>query len=234
MLKIKKYKKSILILITIGLISVLSIYVFQINKWKKYYTNKLYQPARDIIIEALDLFKKENIKPDKAIDLGSGVGNETALLLKNGWKVWAIDSQNMAIKTLLDRKDIKENLANLKTIVWKFEDINWNLLPNVNLIVASYSLPFCNPKDFDNLWKNLINKLNINGRFAGHFFGTKYQGFSQKEMSKMTFLTKQQIHNLFKDFKIEKFEEVYEKGLSGTGNNIIEHSFKVIAKKIVG
>ena len=39
-------------------------------------------------------FVEMNVKPGTCIDLGCGAGNDTIYLIRNGWKVIAIDKEN--------------------------------------------------------------------------------------------------------------------------------------------
>lgn len=219
-------RKTILILSLIVLIFLLLV-MFWGNKWDKYYKNKLYQPPHKIVERAIQNFEN----PGVAIDLGCGVGNEAALLLKNGWKVWAIDNQIKAIQMLKARSDI-DSFANLVTVKAEFDDeLKWSDLPSVDLIYACYALPFCRPEQFEYMWDHIKSKILPGGRFVGHFFGLNYQGFTENEKKEMTFLTKEKIYSLFKDFTIEYFQEQEEDGKSGTGCVIHSHIFEVIAKK---
>lgn len=208
------------------LIAVLSVGVLahQRGKWDKYYRRALTHPPRQLVVDALNLFPRQG----KAIYLGCGAGNETALLLNHGWRVWAIDSEPKAVQLLLTRTPDQERLV---ATIARFEELHWELLPEVDLLCASYSLPFCNPKEFEDVWENVTSKVLPGGRFAGHFFGPQYQGFSSKEMQSMTFLTKEEVLRLLQDFDVEYFHESEEDGQSGTGRKIHSHVFEVIARK---
>lgn len=203
--------------------------VFRGGKWDKYYKNKLYQPPRGIVVNALDFFQS----PGKALDLGCGVGNETAYLLNNAWDVWAIDCEPKAIEIMKGRSDISSSSL-LVTQVAKFEDLNWQMFPQFDLICAANSLPFCEPQQFSSLWASIKEKITPNGIFAGHFFGVNYSGFSRAEKSRMSFLTKEQIIKLLDGFDIEYFQEIEDDGTSGTGLKCHSHIFYIIARKIDG
>ncbi len=197
------------------------------NKWEKYYKNKIYQPPQELVQKAIHSFKN----PGKAIDLGCGIGNDVAFLLKNGWQVWAIDNQPKAIEMLKARKDI-DSFDRLVTVTAGFDDeLKWSDLPSVDLLYACYALPFSQPEQFKHTWEHIKEKILPGGRFAGHFFGLNYQGFSENEKKEMTFLTKDEIYNLFEDFTIEYFQEHEEDGESGTGRAIHSHIFEIIAQK---
>lgn len=220
--------KTTIIWTTIFLVSVLLIglIVLQSGKWDRYYKNKMSQPPRQLIVDALNLFHNRG----KAIDLGSGVGNEAILLLNRGWQVWVIDENLKAIQLIKSRSDITAQ-ERLTTIIAKYEELNWSLLPQVDFFYAAYALPFCNPQEFEKVWKQIKAKIVPGGRFAGHFFGLNYQGFDKQEMKAMTFLTKKEVLELFQGFDIEYFQESEKDGQSGTGRKIHSHIFEVIAQK---
>ena len=194
--------------------------------WNNYYKKTLYLPPAQVAQNALSSFSK----PGLVIDFGCGCGNDTAYLLNNDWSVWAIDKDTKAIQILKERKDISKQSL-LFAITEKFEQINWNNLPKVNLFLAVNALPFCKREKFKELWVHLSEKIESQGRFAGHFFGPHYEGFTDEEQQSMTFLSKEEVLELFKDFDIEFFDEKEETGRSGTGREIHSHIFEVIAKK---
>ncbi len=202
--------------------------VFRGGKWDRYYKNKMYQPPREVVVNALDFFQTHG----NALDLGCGVGNETAYLLDNGWDVWAIDCEPKAIEIMKGRRDISASHRQLVTKVAKFEDLNWKILPQFDLICACNSLPFCESHQFPSVFASIKEKINPNGRFAGHFFGMNYSGFSSAEKNNMTFLTKEQIIKLLDGFDIEYLQEIEEDGISGTGLKCHSHIFYVIARKM--
>lgn len=219
--------KKISIILAIMVILIIGLGILQHGKWDKYYKNKIDQPPRRLIVDALNLFKKQG----RAIDLGCGVGNEAVFLLNKGWEVWAIDSEHHAIQIINQRNDIKK-LEKLATVVNTFEEESvWDDLPNVDFIYASYALPFCNQSEFPRVWGHVKQKLIPGGRFAGHFFGLNYRGFPDQEMKEMTFLKKEDVLSLFQGFDVEYFKELEEDGQSGTGRQIHSHIFEIIARK---
>ena len=99
------------------------------------------------------------------------------------------------------------------------------------MFLAINALPFCRQEKFKEVWIQILEKIESQGRFIGHFFGPFYLGFTDKERKTMTFLTKEEVLELFKDFDIEFFDEKRETGKSRTGRQIQSHIFEVIAKK---
>jgi tellurite methyltransferase len=193
--------------------------------WEEFYKRTSGREPRELLIEALARFgQAPPVSPHQAIDLGSGDGTETAFLLANGWHVLAIDGEPAAFESL-KAKLPSEAEGRLQTQVAKFEDIE---LTPADLIHASYSLPFCQPEQFDALWQKIVTNIKPGGRFAGQLFGVKDTWASNKDM---TFLTEEQARALFTAFDVEYFREEDEDGQSQIGPKHW-HIFHVIARKM--
>ena len=169
-------------------------------------------------------FIKLNVEPGNAVELGCGAGRDTVCLIKNGWNVLAIDREN--VESRIAAKLSEEELKQFKFLKQKFEYIE---LEKNNLVVANFSLPFCNKNNFKELWNKINNSILKDGYFVGNFFGINDEWKSTKE--EMTFLTKEQVIELFKDFEIIEFKEVEKDGTTGLGKMKHWHIFNVIAKK---
>ena len=169
-------------------------------------------------------FIKLNVEPGNAVELGCGAGRDTVCLIKNGWNVLAIDREN--VESRIAAKLSEEELKQFKFSKQKFEYIE---LEKNNLVVANFSLPFCNKNNFKELWNKINDSILKDGYFVGNFFGNNDEWKSTKE--EMTFLTKEQVIELFKDFEIIEFKEVEKDGATGIGKMKHWHIFNVIAKK---
>ncbi len=218
-----------LLLLTISCALLVCFFVkkYFFKSWTPYYQAKLYKEPSPLLVKALALGNDFSAQEKKALDLGAGAGNETAFLLKSGWRVWAEDAEPEAIKIIVMRNDIAPYKNNLVLIKKSFVDVPWDQLPQFDLIFAGYSLPFASQKDFFKIWQHIINALPAGGLFVGNFFGPEHKGFNWWTKRKMTFVTKEQLLTMLKDFKVELFEEFYGKDDAG----IFEHSFNVIARK---
>lgn len=170
-------------------------------------------------------FIKLNVEPGNAVELGCGAGRDTVCLIKNGWNVLAIDREN--VESRIVAKLSEEELKQFKFSKQKFEYIE---LEKNNLVVANFSLPFCNKNNFKELWNKINNSILKDGYFVGNFFGINDEWKSTKE--EMTFLTKEQVIELFKDFEIIEFKEVEKDDFTGLGKMKHWHIFNVIAKKL--
>ena len=148
---------------------------------EKYYENtKNIDPSYTV-----KKFIKLKIKPEKAIELGCGAGRDTCYLIKNGWKVIAID---------------KEDVEKIITSKLSEEDR-----------------------------KKISSSIVKNGYFVGNFLGVNDEWKSTRK--EMTFLTKDQVKEVFKEFEIIDFKEVEKDALPGLGKIKHWHIFNIIAKK---
>ena len=199
----------------------LAVEVLKKKKLERYYDNTEADTPKKNVKYFVD-----NISTTfgKAIDIGCGPGNDSVYLIKNGWSVVSIDKENLG-ERISKRLDTEEQKR------FKFQQQNFEnmKLEKADLIVANYSLPFCNNEKINDVWKNIVNNIRTNSYFVGNFFGINDSW--NKAESNMTFLTKEQVLNLFDEFDIIKFNEVENEGFSGLGNMKHWHIFNVIAKK---
>ena len=190
------------------------------NNIEKYYSNTKNAKPNYTVKRFIEL----KIKPGNAIEIGCGAGRDTVYLIKNGWKVLAIDNED--VESIITNKLSKEELKQFKFVKQKFEDVE---LENNNLVVANFSLPFCNKNNFKKLWNKIDDSILKDGYFVGNFFGNKDEWKNTKE--EMTFLTKGQVIELFKNFEIIEFKEEEKDDFTGLGKIKHWHVFNVIAKK---
>lgn len=188
------------------------------NAYEYYEKTKNALPRKNI-----RKFINMNVKPGICIDLGCGAGNDSIFLIKNGWKVIAIDKEDT-------EKIIRENLNKeeqeyLKFEKQDFENIN---LKSCNLLVANFSLSFCNRNTFDNLWNKIVSSISKEGYFVGNFFGKKDTWSSR---TNMTFFNKEEVQELFSSFEMIDFSEIEKDSKTALGKEKHWHIINVIAKK---
>lgn len=190
------------------------------KKMDKYYENTTNARPNYTVKKFIEL----NVKTGNAVELGCGAGRDTVCLIKNGWNVLAIDREDVESRIVVKLE--AEELKQFKFLKQNFEDIE---LEKNNLIVANFSLPFCNKNNFKELWNKIDNSILKDGYFVGNFFGENDEWKITKE--EMTFLTKEQIIELFSNFEIIEFKEVEKDGITGLGQMKHWHVFNGIAKK---
>lgn len=188
---------------------------------EKYYDNTENKEPNYILKE----FLKLNGKPGKAIEIGCGAGRDTKALIKHGWNVLAIDKEE--VEARISRRLNEDEKRHFRFSKQKSENIE---LEEADLILANFSLAFCDKNYFKEMWKKIEESSCKDGYFVGNFFGEKDEWNDQKE--RMTFLTLEQVKNLFdKNFDIIKFEEVEKDAMTGMRKMKHWHVINVIAKK---
>ena len=190
---------------------------------KEYYDNTENKEPTKLIRYFINKISKNT---GKAIELGCGAGVDTAFLIKNGWNVLAIDAFDT--KDRIVKKLNKEELERFRFSQQKFEDIK---LEQNNLVVAFYSIPFCNKVNFEEFWNKIKNSILPGGYFVGNFFGVNDEWNKAEKENKINFLTGNEVKDLFNGFEIVTFKEIEKDGVTGLGNLKHWHLINVIAKK---
>lgn len=133
------------------------------------------------------------------------------------------------IAHLRDRTDIDQ--TRLETQVVRFETLFevLNQPESVDLINASFSLPFCLPEHFLQLWAAIVSSLRIGGRFCGQLFGDRDSWATDPHISHHT---RDQIYKLLQPFAIELFQEEDHPGKTALGEEKHWHIFHIVARRI--
>ena len=197
----------------------------QFTEPEKYYAATLNSEPNELLNIALSTFTTKNTPPGLAIDLGCGSGRNTAVLLKNGWRVLAIDKEASAFQHLMSRKDLT-NISHLETLISPMEELS--ILPLTDLFIAAFVLPFCPPAKFKITWEKIVNAIKPSGLFVGHFFGDR-DTWAKDPMQ--THHTRQAVDQLFEQFTVKYFKEVEDDEPTVTGEPKHWHLFHVIAQK---
>lgn len=196
------------------------------ENWVAYYQAVAGRPPHQTFLKAMSIFDGEQLldRPRFAVDLGCGDGRDTVELLRRGWLVLAIDSEQNAFDRLQARP-IQRDL--LQTQLMCFETLT--LPPSIDLINASFCLPFCQPAHFPHLWETIVTSLNPGGYFCGQLFGERD---SWAVYPDRTHHTREQIQVLLKPFEIEWFDEEEHPGVTAMGEQKHWHIFHIVARKI--
>ena len=205
------------------------------RSWSDYYEAVANRPPRETLFTALANFERNVLKTESkiAVDLGCGEGRDTVELLRRGWDVIAIDGEQEAVTRLLQRPDINTEL--LQTRVATFENID--LPESLNLINASFSLPFCAPESFPGLWEKIVSSLLTGGRFSGHLFGDTRSVMPPAYRDSwaidpnMNHHTRSDVELLLQAFDVELFNEEDRPGKTALGKEKHWHIFHIVARK---
>jgi len=192
------------------------------SDWTEYYERTAGRPPRRTLLTALE--RAGAGAGRQAVDLGCGDGRDTVALLRQGWRVLAIDAEPAAIERLTQRPDLPPG-ALLETRCARFEDA---ALPAADLINASFSLPLVPPERFGALWARLAASLTPGGRFSGQLFGERDGWRGEKAI---TFLTRAEAERLLAGFEIELFEEEESDAATPYGKQKHWHLFHIVARR---
>lgn len=178
------------------------------DHWRRYYEAVEGRPPRPTLLRALEAFRREGVPPGLAVDLGAGTGRDSLELLRQGWRVLAIDGEREALETLSARA----GTAALETRCTRFETLA--ALPACRLVNASFSLPFCLPSDFPRLWDAVREALEPGGRFAGQLLGPEDDWAADPAV---TSIPAEGLESLLAGYDVELREEERRDGHSAKG-----------------
>ena len=194
--------------------------------WTEYYNNHRNSKPTSTLLKGLKYFNDSKLSlRKKSIDIGCGQGTDVAELLREGWDVLAVDKESEAEEIIIDRFS-KFHGKELITQVQKMENI---VIPQITLVNASFSLPFCNPNKFSDLWSEITTKLSIGGIFCGQLFGLKDSWASNKNM---TFHHRNSLDSLFNNFRINLLHEENKISKTSSGEEKNWHIFHLVAVKL--
>jgi tellurite methyltransferase len=186
------------------------------STWSDYYDANEGRSPRDQLLDVLGRFAG----PGTAVDVGCGSGIDTTAMLDSGWTVLAIDAEPSAIDRLRVRAGPRRAL---KVQLSPMEDV---VLPPADLVWASYSLFFCDPARFPDLWSRIRAAVRPGGRFAGELLGNRDTWAS---MEGHTAFARNDAEALFDRWTVERFEEEENDGEACAGPKHW-HLFHVIAR----
>jgi tellurite methyltransferase len=193
--------------------------------WVGFYRWTSQRPPRELLLRVLDHIDWEGKvrRRRRAVDLGSGAGTDALELLRRGWDVLAIDQEPTSVE-FLSRRVPRGKRGFLTFQVARMEGVS---LPKVDLVYASFSLPFCAPAEFPRLWAKIRQALVPGGHFAGQLFGDRDEWAGKRPM---TFHSIRQARALLRGYRVELFRETEEEGQSYEGPKHW-HIFDVILEK---
>jgi tellurite methyltransferase len=193
-----------------------------IRDWPGYYRAVRGKGPRETLLAALDAFDREG-PPGHAVDLGCGEGRDTVEMLRRGWRVLAIDGHPEAFEHLRRRVGTEPRLT---TRVEAFEHA---ALPReIDLVNASFALPFCGPAEFPSVWSRIVASLRPGGRFAGQLFGDRD---SWATLPDRAHLSRSDVEGLLEVFHVEHLREEERDGNDERKKAKHWHVYHVVARK---
>jgi SAM-dependent methyltransferase len=190
--------------------------------WEAYFQRVVSQPHRKLVEYAASL----NLElPLEAIDCGCGTGSDISYLVECGYRVYAFDAHEKAVKICTERF---AGNPKIKISQNSFENYTY---PVSSLVIANSSLFFCDQTKFDSAWNRISGSLSIGGIFCGDFLGDR-DSWASDPTRIQTVLTRDKVAMLFSGFRIFKWDERDELGLTALGRSKNWHTITVVARKL--
>jgi tellurite methyltransferase len=174
--------------------------------WGDYYRENEGREPRALLLDVLASFGRAG----EAVDLGCGAGIDTLAMLERGWRVFATDAEEEAIQRTRSRVP-SELEPQLQTLVAPMEDV---ALPPADLVWASFSLFFCDPARFADVWARIGRAIRPGGRFAGQLLGDRDTWAADEDISSFS---EARARALLDGWTLERFEEEENDGRSCDG-----------------
>jgi SAM-dependent methyltransferase len=191
--------------------------------WTDYYEANDDREPREMLLHVLDEFGPGE---HEAVDLGCGSGIDTLAMLRRGWRVLATDAEPEAIERVRGR--VPPELGDrIRTELTAMEDVE---LPTSDLVWAGFSLFFCDPARFADVWTKVRGSIRPGGRFAGQLLGDRDTWAGDEGISSFT---RSGAERLFDGWEVERFDEEDEDGEACSGPKHW-HVFHVAARRPVG
>lgn len=198
-----------------------------VGDWPGYFSVVKGKPPRDTLVAALANFERTEGAgyAGLAVDLGCGEGRDTRELLLRGWRVLAIDGNAEGLR-LLDEQLPPGVGGRLQTQLATYAQATWPR--GVDLVNASYSLPFCPPEHFAAVWDRIVTSLRRGGRFAGQLFGDRDDWASIPGRSHQP---RSEVDRLLAPFEVEELREESKEDDPMTPRPKRWHIFHIVARK---
>lgn len=180
--------------------------------------------VRPLLLRTLELMAGDGRPSGLAVDLACGEGTDTAELLRQGWRVLAVDASEEGIARTTERARSLGLAESLDARHAAFEELRE--LPAADLVYSAVGLPFCPPAHFPALWALVRESVSsTKGWVAAQFFGPNDSWANSPDL---TIHSREDVERLFEGMTIRVFDERDEDGQSASGPKHW-HVFDVIA-----
>lgn len=195
------------------------------NPWSRYSERTKDKPPRELLVKAMEHVRERG----RALDLGPGALNESKFLLEQGFRsVIAVNKDPLETDPVAKERAGSFPRDRFEYRVSTYDSFAFEMKA-YDLINAQYALPFNPPETFDRMFESLTKSLKSGGMFTGQFFGPKDEW--NDGTNAMTFLSREKVEELLRDFDIISFEEVEGSDRLAVGGEKYWHTFHVIARK---
>ncbi|MDO8144862.1 MULTISPECIES: class I SAM-dependent methyltransferase [unclassified Isoptericola] len=199
---------------------------FDDEHWDAYNARQGTRPVRDLCRRLLG-----HAGPGAgrlALDVGAGAGVETAALVSHGWRVLAIDPAPSTVARVTaavppgHRHALRVRRVGVGAAL---------PLPGLDLVHASFALPFVPPEEFPDVWHGLRSALRPGGWCGVTFFGPRDQWACAPGLAdRLTFHDRAAVDEVFAGWETVEVTEHESDGTSFGGPKHW-HTIEVVARR---
>lgn len=186
--------------------------------WREFIGITAGQPAWPRLVRAAALFDR----PGEALDVGAGGGRDSGHLLREGWRVTAVDASPSSAGALR-RLPRQRSLTFVAARVEDFQPADYDL------VNAQFSLPFIARDRYDSTLRRLRDSVRPGGVLAATFFGQRDQW--NEPGTELNFTTAAEIRRLLAGWELIELTEIEEDGQTADGSPKHWYVFHVIARR---
>ena len=144
--------------------------------WSDAQTHKdISKPLYPIVEKALVALENHNIHKGIAVDLGCGISPTVFQLLSRGWKVYAVDNIHVLSELSSQLPYVNKWLDKNQLILLSQNIESFELPEKVHLVIATDSLPYCNPEKIKTIFSKMKNALLPNGLVICNLYSNSYK-----------------------------------------------------------
>lgn len=185
---------------------------------QNYINKNQFRSVKDLFLKALKEIPILN--PTQAIDLGCGLGIETAYLANAfDWSVLAIDG-NAELLAMAKNKIKDSQKTQVEFLHCSFEYLA--NLPSCDFLYSYHSLHFIDDAHFERVWTMMLSALKPNGVIALSLFGPEDAMVKKKHAIG---ISEDELRNRLKNLNIKYIHSIKERGQE------IQNYIEVIAIK---
>jgi SAM-dependent methyltransferase len=192
----------------------------------KYFDATEHREIREDLVFATNIVGEPKI----AIDCGCGAGADIGYLARNGFTIYGFDVEQDSVSRCQSRYSGNSDIV---LTISSFNDFDY---PQASLVVADASLFFCPSSEFKSVWSKIYQCLLPDGVFCGSFLGNEDTMAEPGDnpsvfWPEVTVFKESEVLELFKDFKVLRFQVHKSTGKTSQGVAHNWHIFQVVAQK---
>lgn len=193
--------------------------------WSGYNQAQVGRHVRSLLTDALSFL---DVCGGKALDVGAGAGIETKALLAQGFDVLSVEP-TPASGQLIAQEIVRSNpewLSRWELATLPIQDVGLES-SYFCCIYAGFSLPYCPPEVFGDVWSRLLSSLAPGGLIAVDLFGPEDSWAQESDISSVE---RSWLEESLRGMQVHRLEEQAYWGKTFSGEKFW-HTFELIAQR---